>query len=281
MKFELKVAVIMIARNEEKYIAKSLENIINQELSPSRFILINDGSLDNTGKIASQYDSVEVIERPKRKESYLARKELAHTINEGLEKIADDEALDYVMIMGTDSLIPKDYLSKITQRMNSDQKLVITSGVIGGEYSVEPRGSGRVVKIDFWKKLGLKYPANYGYEGYLLLKAQSMGYNVTTFNDLIINTQRKTGSRFNSKLYFYYGLGLKALGYTSVYTLGKALLFAKRKPSGAFYLLKGYFSNYEDLYEQELRDYVRKSQFNSLANEKGKYFKRILRMLSH
>ena len=165
--------------------------------------------------------------------------------------------------------------------MNSDQKLVITSGVIGGEYSVEPRGSGRVVKIDFWKKLGLKYPANYGYEGYLLLKAQSMGYNVTTFNDLIINAQRKTGSRFNSKLYFYYGLGLKALGYTSVYTLGKALLFAKRKPSGAFYLLKGYFSNYEDLYEQELRDYVRKSQFNSLANEKGKYFKRILRMLSH
>lgn len=281
MRPESKIAVIMIARNEEKYVSKSIENIINQELCPSRFILINDGSLDNTGKIASQYNSVEVIERPKRKESYLARKELAHTINEGLEKIAEDEALDYVMIMGTDSLVPKDYLTKITERMNSDQKLVITSGVISGEYSVEPRGSGRVVKIDFWKKLGLKYPANYGYEGYLLLKAQSLGYNVTTFNDLIIKTQRKTGSRFNSKLYFYYGLGLKALGYTCVYTLGKALLFAKRKPSGAFYLLKGYFSNYEDLYEQELRDYVRKSQFNSLANEKGKYFKRILRMLSH
>ncbi len=50
---EPKIAVIMIARNEEKYIAKSVENIINQELSPSRFILINDGSLVNTGKITS------------------------------------------------------------------------------------------------------------------------------------------------------------------------------------------------------------------------------------
>ncbi len=34
------------------------------------------------------------------------------------------------MIMGTDSLIPKDYLSKIIERMNTDEKLVISSGVI-------------------------------------------------------------------------------------------------------------------------------------------------------
>jgi len=43
-----KIAVIIIARNEENFIGKTIENLKNQELSPYRIIVVNDGSTDKT-----------------------------------------------------------------------------------------------------------------------------------------------------------------------------------------------------------------------------------------
>ena len=108
------------------------------------------------------------------------------------------------------------------------------------------------------------YPVNYGWEGYLIWKAQSLGYETKSYSDIHIKTQRKTGIKFNPKTYYYYGLALKALGYSWFYTIGKTLLFSKTKPSAAYYMLKGYFSNNNDLYEPELREYVKNIQHKNL-----------------
>ena len=275
-----KVAIVIIAKNEEEFIGKTIESLLSQELKPHRIILVNDGSTDKTEEIASSYN-VEIVNRKNQNQFFQAKKELANTINDGLAKLENDNECEFVIKLDADIFLPANYISEITKRMKSDPKIAVSSGIIEYEYSVVPRGAGRVVRLDFWKKIGLKYPVNYGFEEYLLSKARMMGYTTNVFSDLVMKTGRKTGSKFNPKLYYFYGLGFKALGYSVPYMIVKAFLFAKRKPSGAFYLLKGYFSNYEDLYEQELRDYVRKSQFDSLANEKGKYLKRIFRMLSH
>ena len=262
------IAVILNARNEEKVIAKTLQSIINQKLPPYRIIVINDGSTDNTKEILSKFPTIEVIDRPVRKESYLARKELADTINQGLSRLHDDDNCEFVWLIGGDLIFPPEYTSEIIERMQNDS-VVISSGVIEGEFSIEPRGGGRIVDWNFWKKIGMLYPVNYGWEGYLLLKANSLGYKTVSYPDLIITTQRKTGSKFNPKLYYYYGLGLKALGYTNLYIFAKILIFARKKPKGAYYMLKGYFSNYSDLYEPELREYVKRTQNQNLKNKKN------------
>jgi len=272
------IAVVLNARNEEKVIAKTLQSILNQKLPPYRIIVINDGSTDNTKEILSKFATIEVIDKPVRKESYLARKELADTINQGLSKLHNDNNCEFVWMVGGDLVFPPEYTSEIMKRMQNDS-VAISSGVIEGEFSIEPRGGGRIVDWNFWKKIGMLYPVNYGWEGYLLLKANSLGYKTTSYPDLIITTQRKTGTQFNPKLYYYYGLALKALGYTVLYVLGKTLLFTKKKPKGAYYMLKGYFSNYSDLYEPELREYVKKTQSKKLKHLDLEYINRFFTIL--
>lgn len=273
-----KIAVVIIARNEEKFIGKTLENLLTQELLPYRIIVVNDGSTDKTDEITHSFNHVEVVNRKNTGQNLQARKELANTINAGLQKLDDDKNCEFVMVTGADLLLQKNYFSTIISRMKPNPKIAIASGIVEGEYSIEPRGS-RVVRYDFWKKLGLKYPVNYGYEGYLVLKAQSLGYEVVSYSDIITTSQRKTGSSYDAKLYFYYGRALKALGYTVPYTFAKALIFAKKNPRGAFHMLRGFFAEYNQLYEPELREYVRKMQNHKIIH--FEYVKRTFNMIKH
>ncbi len=190
-----KVAVVIIARNEENSIKKTIDCLKMQDLVPYRIIAVNDGSTDKTGEILLTLENIEVINRQRREESHLAKKELANTVNCGLEKLQNDLDCEFIMISGADLIFPKNYLSLIVERMRTETKIAISSGMIEGEFSIEPRGAGRVIRYDFWKKIGLKYPVNYGFEAFLLLKAKSLGYEITSFQDLVIVTERKTGSK--------------------------------------------------------------------------------------
>ena len=58
---ESKIAVVIVAKNEEKLIAKTLDSLRNQDLKPYRIILVNDGSTDRTEEIVSTYNEVEII----------------------------------------------------------------------------------------------------------------------------------------------------------------------------------------------------------------------------
>jgi glycosyltransferase involved in cell wall biosynthesis len=274
------IAVVIIALNEEKSIKESINSLKNQTLPPYRIIIVNDGSTDNTEKIVRSFSDVEIINR-KPHESYVGKKELATTFNAGLEKLDNDIQCNYILVLGSDVILPNNYLSKIIKRMNENAHLVISSGIIEGEYSVTPRGAGRVVKYDFWKDLGLKYPVNYGFEGYLILKAKSLGFEVEIFNDLILTTKRKTGQRYNPKLYYYYGLGIKALGYSIPYALGRISILGKKTPRGAFKMLQGFLSNYDELYEPELREYVKKTQRNNILHMDFDFVKKIFHLVKH
>ena len=255
-----KIAVVLIARNEEKYIKKTLQSIVDQNYSPYRVICVDDASTDNTTRIVESFRNIELIKSQNQHESYLGKKELASIINLGLEELKKDESIDFIVILGADTILPIDYFSTLIKRMENDENIAITSGVIEGEYSDVPRGSGRMVRNEFWKKIGSLYPVNFGFEAYLILKAESMGYNTKIYPDLIISTQRKTGSKYSPKLYRYYGIAMKSLGYTLGYTIGRSFLIMIKRPTGGINLIQGFFSKDNIPYEPELRKYVKNSQ---------------------
>ena len=52
----VKISVILTAFNEEKYIKKAIESILNQTLTDLGLIVVNDGSTDNTLDIINSFD---------------------------------------------------------------------------------------------------------------------------------------------------------------------------------------------------------------------------------
>ena len=51
-----KISVIVAIYNSEKYLKKCLDSIANQEYQNLEVILVNDGSTDNSGLIAKEYE---------------------------------------------------------------------------------------------------------------------------------------------------------------------------------------------------------------------------------
>ena len=50
-----KVSIILPARNEEKYLSKCLDSLIEQDYQNYEIVVIDDSSEDNTGKIIEEY----------------------------------------------------------------------------------------------------------------------------------------------------------------------------------------------------------------------------------
>lgn len=61
------ISVIVPIYNTEKYLAKCLDSLINQTFQSLEIILIDDGSIDNSGKICDEYalndDRIKVIHK--------------------------------------------------------------------------------------------------------------------------------------------------------------------------------------------------------------------------
>ena len=110
--------------------------------------------------------------------------------------------------------------------------LVIASGIIDGESQRDtaPRGSGRIVRYDFWKKYGLEYPCWYGFESYIVYKALVENYPISVVRSASSWSQRKTGKTTNYK---NYGKAMRALGYHPMYAMGRILFTFVQKSEKA------------------------------------------------
>ena len=76
------LSVVMPVYNGEKYLRKSIESVLNQSFGDFEFIIINDGSTDDSSRILNEYQKVDkrikLIERE--------NKGLIYSLNEGINK---------------------------------------------------------------------------------------------------------------------------------------------------------------------------------------------------
>ena len=60
--------IITPVRDEEQYLEATIASVAGQTISPSEWVIVNDGSTDGTGKIidryAAQFPWIHVVHRP-------------------------------------------------------------------------------------------------------------------------------------------------------------------------------------------------------------------------
>lgn len=260
---------VVVARDEGGIIGRCLESLRGQTLRLF-LVVVNDGSLDDTGDVSSRYADV-VVDLPRHEENWTVLPELAGVFNAGFD-VVKEEDVGYVLISGADGVYPPNYVEEIVRRMEKED-VVLASGVPESESSLSltPRGCGRVVNAEWFRDVGFRYPLNYAFEGYLVYKALSQGRKIAVFPNLKFKLSR--GTRFSRRKLYLEGKGMKALNYWWLYAFGRAVLAELRHPLNGFALLKGYMSKVSEQYE-DLKEFVPSFQRKVLT----KRIRKVLRL---
>lgn len=136
----LSYVLITPARNEEQFIEKTIQSMIQQKGLPIKWVIVNDGSTDGTGDIVKRYlpthSWMEMVELPPRQDRSFAKK--VHSFNAGYERVKD---LEYDVIGNVDADISfdKDHFEFLLNKFKEDPTLGVAGTIFKeeGGYSSE------------------------------------------------------------------------------------------------------------------------------------------------
>jgi glycosyltransferase involved in cell wall biosynthesis len=121
------VSVLMGSYNHEKYVAQAIESVLNQTFSDFEFIIVDDGSADNSRAVIEKFQT-----QDSRIRAFFHQKNLgiSKTINECLKQAGGE----YVSFIGSDDLwIPYKLERQLAVIKNCKDKIVWSEGqVING-----------------------------------------------------------------------------------------------------------------------------------------------------
>lgn len=126
--------LITPARNEEKFIEKTIQSVIQQTVLPTRWVVVNDGSTDATSDIVSRYtgkhDWIELVNLPIHRDRSFAAK--VNAFNAGLERVKN---IEYAVIGNLDSDLSfdADYLEFLLRKFEEDPNLGVAGTVFREE----------------------------------------------------------------------------------------------------------------------------------------------------
>jgi len=126
--------LITPARNEERFVKKTLDSMVAQTVLPERWIIVDDGSTDRTAEIvegyAKRYSWIELVRRTQHRDRSFAGK--VHSFNAGFERV---QSLQFEVIgnLDADLSFEPDYLEFLIRNFSKDPKL----GVAGTPFTEE------------------------------------------------------------------------------------------------------------------------------------------------
>lgn len=144
--------IVSPVKDEEHYIEDTIKSVIGQTVLPYKWIIVDDGSIDNTAKIIEKYCKnyswIELI-RLSRGTQRLPGSGVINAFNAGYELIKDTD-YDYIVKLDCDLRFDHDYFERLISKFNENKKLGIVSGVY-----MEKRGdTWEVIKMPIYHAAG-------------------------------------------------------------------------------------------------------------------------------
>jgi biofilm PGA synthesis N-glycosyltransferase PgaC len=277
-----KYIIITPARDEEEYIEKTILSVAGQSILPVQWIIVNDGSRDNTGAIIDRYAQIYpwITARHRPNRGYReAGGGVINTFYDGYAQITSPE-WDFLVKLDADLSFSSDYFERCFDEFEKDPKLGIGGGGIyheeAGELKLEKnpkfhvRGATKIYRRECWEGLGglVKAP---GWDTIDEVKANMLGWSTRSFLDLHVSHYRFTGAADGAwRDSIKNGRANYVAGYHPLFMLFKCVRRLPQKPylTGSVALLWGFSSSYwkrtPQVEDPKLIKYTRTQQMRRL-----------------
>lgn len=122
--------LISPCRNEAKYLRETLDTVIGQTLAPAKWVIVDDGSTDETPAILGEYSSrfpwIQVVTLSDRGSRSVGPGVIS-AFYEGYARIDPDE-YDFLCKLDMDLRLPSRYFEILAERMAANPRLATCSG---------------------------------------------------------------------------------------------------------------------------------------------------------
>jgi biofilm PGA synthesis N-glycosyltransferase PgaC len=250
----LSYGVVTPARDEASNLVKLARCIDTQTRPPSLWVIVENGSTDDTLEtardLASRNDRVRAITLSGQTIPTRGGP-IARAFEAGLEAFVEHP--DVVVIVDADTTMEGDYFERLMRKFQDDPMLGMASGsryeIHRGSWTRHrPTGSTTVegqCRAYRWSCLPDILPLDdaMSWDGIDAVKAKLRGWNTRTFEDFGFRHHRAIGARDGSrtKAWATEGKGAYYMGYRPYYLALRALHHARSEPA-AFGLIWGYLA---------------------------------------
>lgn len=274
------------AKNEESSLIEVADSIIKQTVRPLLWVIVDDGSTDETPRIIKELENkyawIKSVRLPQRDRdityhySYVCKKGFDHAIQYCK---ANSINYKYISLLDADTILEREYFEKLINQFEKDAKLGIASGGIYHNVNGKlkwrkgserlPAGTGRMWVKDCFLETG-GYIVEPSPDSISNVKALIHGWTIKKFKNIVA-----TQTRFTSSAEGLWN-GYKSNGFMSYYLNKHPLLiilntvyFTSKKPYyiGIAYLY-GYilscFKRKDKISDQEIKDYYWNSSIKKL-----------------
>jgi len=252
----VKYILITSARNEQAFIARTLDSVAAQTVLPERWIIIDDGSSDRTGEIAAEYARkfpwITLVRNPPRAGRNFAAK--ADAVNTALAMVRDVRFeivanLDADVTFGPDQFefllkkFAEDPLLGVAGTAYTEENWDSTGDSFEGENSVH--GACQFFRYQCFCDIGgyVSHAAG-GIDWIAVTTARMKGWKTRNFPERRFQHHRTMGTAERSAVgaMFDYGKKDYYLGGSPVWQLFRVAYRAGKKPyvAGGLALLCGY-----------------------------------------
>ncbi|MGA2863544.1 MAG: glycosyltransferase family A protein [Verrucomicrobiota bacterium] len=276
--------IITPVRNEGQHLPQTIDSVLRQTLQPRQWILVNDGSTDNTGQI---------IESTARERPWI---KVVHRVDRGFRKqgggvveafydgykLVNSQPWEFLVKLDGDVSFGDRYFEECLARFHADPRLGVAGGRVyvtinGSEVDDSPkdphfhvRGATKIYRRAAWDAIGGLVPAT-GWDTLDEVKANMLGWKTCSFNDLKMLQLKPTGAADGAwRNWVKNGRANYISGYHPLFMLLKCMKRLLEKPYGtaAVGLLSGFLVGYlkraPRVEDKALIRYVRRQQMNRL-----------------
>lgn len=274
------------ARDEEVHIGRLIASVTSQTVAPTRWVIVNDSSVDATGQLAAEaaetWSFIRVVQSPNCDRRDFASKVWA--FEAGVDELGH-VAFELVGNLDADIELPNDYFERLQEEFARDPELGIAGGRVidvddVGQRVSRPRrrqmvpGAVQLFRRECFRDIGGYLPLRYGNEDTVaVIKAQMSGWSVRTIDTLEVLHHRLTGTAGGSLLTTRFAEGRSEyfVGYHPLFALAKALRWLPQRPIGigAVCRLAGYMTGLlgaaDPEVDHDVMSFLRRRQLRELG----------------